>query len=76
MWLSFQECTGCTESLTRCAVGSCAGSGGLPAAAPSPTGAMGIGELMAQGLVPQHPFGGSCVSNDATSLTDPPTDPA
>ncbi len=137
VWLSFQECTGCTESLTRCAapsierllfelvsldyhhtlqaaagdaaeqareavlqaqvgrllvvvdgavptafhgggctiageaplpllgrcleaaeaviaVGSCASFGGLPAAAPNPTGAMGIGELMVQGLVPRR----------------------
>jgi hydrogenase small subunit len=38
------------------AVGSCASFGGLPAAAPNPTGAMGIGELMDKGLVPRRPL--------------------
>jgi hydrogenase small subunit len=38
------------------AVGTCAGFGGLPAAAPNPTGAMGIGELMDRGLVPRRPL--------------------
>ncbi len=38
------------------AVGTCAGFGGLPAAAPNPTGAMGIGELMDKGLVPRRPL--------------------
>lgn len=38
------------------AVGSCAGFGGLPAAAPNPTGARGLGELMDQGLVPRRPL--------------------
>ncbi len=33
-------------------IGTCASFGGLPAAAPNPTGAMGVGELMAAGLVP------------------------
>lgn len=139
VWLSFQECTGCTESLTRCAapaiddllfnlisldyhhtlqaaagaaaeqtrervlrdsagqvllvvdgsvptalegacstiagednlsllarclhaaeavvaLGSCASFGGLPAAAPNPSGAMGVGELMARGLAPRRPL--------------------
>ena len=38
------------------AVGSCASFGGLPAAAPNPTGAMGIAELMQRGLVPRRPL--------------------
>ncbi|MDT3707736.1 MAG: hydrogenase small subunit [Thiobacillus sp.] len=38
------------------AVGTCAGFGGLPAAAPNPTGAMGIGELMDRGLAPRRPL--------------------
>ncbi|MBU4499963.1 MAG: hydrogenase small subunit [Gammaproteobacteria bacterium] len=38
------------------AVGTCAGFGGLPAAAPNPTGAMGIGELMERGWVPRRPL--------------------
>ena len=38
------------------AVGSCASFGGLPAAAPNPTGAMGVGELMARGLAPRRPL--------------------
>lgn len=38
------------------AVGSCAAFGGLAAAAPNPTGAMGVGELMDQGRVPRRPL--------------------
>ena len=38
------------------AVGTCASFGGLPAAAPNPTGAMGIAELMQRGLVPRRPL--------------------
>ncbi len=38
------------------AVGTCASFGGLPAAAPNPTGAMGIAELMRHGLVPRRPL--------------------
>jgi hydrogenase small subunit len=38
------------------AVGTCASLGGLPAAAPNPTGAMGIAELMRRGLVPRRPL--------------------
>ena len=38
------------------AVGTCASFGGLPAAAPNPTGAMGIAELMQHGLVPRRPL--------------------
>jgi hydrogenase small subunit len=38
------------------AVGSCASFGGLPAAAPDPTGAMPVGDLMARGLVPRRPL--------------------
>lgn len=38
------RCVAAAEAVV--AVGSCASFGGLPAAAPNPTGAMGIGELM------------------------------
>lgn len=38
------------------AVGSCASDGGLPAAAPNPTGAHGLAELMRRGMVPQRPL--------------------
>ena len=38
------------------AVGTCAAFGGLPAAAPNPTGAMGVAELMERGLVPRRPL--------------------
>ncbi len=38
------------------AVGTCAAFGGLPAAAPNPTGAMGIAELMERGLSPRRPL--------------------
>lgn len=38
------------------AVGTCASFGGLPAAAPNPTGAMGVAELMQRGLVPRRPL--------------------
>lgn len=38
------------------AVGTCAAFGGLPAAAPNPTGAMGVAELMTRGLVPRRPL--------------------
>ena len=38
------------------AVGTCATFGGLPAAAPNPTGAMGLGALMDQGRVPRRPL--------------------
>jgi hydrogenase small subunit len=38
------------------AVGTCASFGGLAAAAPNPTGAMGISELMDKGLVPRRPL--------------------
>jgi hydrogenase small subunit len=38
------------------AVGTCAAFGGLPAAAPNPTGAMGVGELMQSGRVPRRPL--------------------
>jgi hydrogenase small subunit len=36
------------------AVGTCAAFGGLPAAAPNPTGAMGVAALMDAGLVPRR----------------------
>jgi hydrogenase small subunit len=35
-------------------IGTCASFGGLPAAAPNPTHAMGVGDLMAAGLVPSR----------------------
>lgn len=38
------------------AVGTCAAFGGIAAAAPNPTGAMGIAELMERGLVPRRPL--------------------
>jgi hydrogenase small subunit len=38
------------------AVGTCAAFGGLPAAVPNPTGAMGIGTLMALGRIPRRPL--------------------
>jgi len=38
------------------AVGTCAAFGGLPAAAPNPTGAMSIAALMTRGLVPRRPL--------------------
>ena len=38
------------------AVGTCAAFGGLPAAAPNPTGAMSVGELMQQGRIPRRPL--------------------
>jgi hydrogenase small subunit len=38
------------------AVGTCASFGGLAAAAPNPTGAMGVAELMHLGLVPHRPL--------------------
>jgi hydrogenase small subunit len=38
------------------AVGSCAAFGGLPAAAPNPTGAMSVGELMDRGRIPRRPL--------------------
>lgn len=38
------------------ALGSCAAFGGLAAAAPNPTGALGVAEAMRQGLVPARPL--------------------
>ncbi len=38
------------------ALGTCAAFGGLPAASPNPTGAMGIAELMQRGKVPRRPL--------------------
>lgn len=35
-------------------VGTCASFGGIPAAAPNPSNAMGVGDLMAAGLVPSR----------------------
>lgn len=49
-----RRCVDAAEAVI--AVGSCAVSGGLPAAAPNPTGAMGVGALMSQGLVTRRPL--------------------
>lgn len=38
------------------ALGSCATFGGLPAAQPNPTGALGVSSLMQRGLVPARPL--------------------
>lgn len=38
------------------AVGTCAAFGGLPAAAPNPTGARSVGELMELGRIPRRPL--------------------
>jgi len=38
------------------AAGSCSSFGGIASARPNPTGAMGVGELMAAGLVPERPL--------------------
>lgn len=49
-----RRCLGAAEAVV--AVGTCASFGGLPAAAPNPTGAMGVAELMDRGLVPRRPL--------------------
>lgn len=49
-----RRCLEAAESVI--AVGTCAGFGGLPAAAPNPTGAMGIGELMDKCMIPRRPL--------------------
>lgn len=49
-----RRCLQAAESVL--AIGTCAAFGGLPAAAPNPTGAMGIDELMQRGLVPLRPL--------------------
>jgi hydrogenase small subunit len=49
-----KRCLDAAESVL--AVGSCASFGGLAAAAPNPTGAMGIGEMMDKGMVPRRPL--------------------
>jgi hydrogenase small subunit len=49
-----RRCLEASEAVV--AVGTCASFGGLAAAAPNPTGAMGIGELMERGLVPRRPL--------------------
>ena len=38
------------------AIGSCAAFGGLPAAAPNPTGATGVADLMLNGVIPARPL--------------------
>ena len=38
------------------AIGSCAVFGGLPAATPNPSGALGVAALMQRGLVPERPL--------------------
>ncbi len=49
-----RRCLAAAEAVL--AVGTCASFGGLPAAAPNPTGAMGIAELMRRELVPRRPL--------------------
>jgi hydrogenase small subunit len=49
-----KRCLAAAEAVL--AVGTCASFGGLPAAAPNPTGAMGIAELMDRGLAPRRPL--------------------
>ncbi len=48
------RCLAAAEAVV--AVGSCAAFGGLPAAAPNPTGAMGVAELMERDMVPLRPL--------------------
>jgi hydrogenase small subunit len=38
------------------ALGSCAAFGGLPSAQPNPSGALGVGDLMKQGLISERPL--------------------
>jgi hydrogenase small subunit len=49
-----ERCLAAAEAVV--AVGSCASFGGLPAAAPNPTGAMGIAELMDRQRLPRRPL--------------------
>jgi hydrogenase small subunit len=49
-----RRCLAAAESVL--ALGSCASFGGLAAAAPNPTGAMGVAELMDRGLAPRRPL--------------------
>ena len=49
-----RRCLEASEAVV--AVGTCASFGGLAAAAPNPTGAMGIAELMERGIVPRRPL--------------------
>lgn len=49
-----QECVDGAAAVL--AVGSCAAFGGLPAAAPNPTGATGVGELMESGRIETRPL--------------------
>ncbi len=48
------RCLAAVEAVV--AVGTCASFGGLPAAAPNPTGAMGVAELMDRQRVPRRPL--------------------
>lgn len=48
------RCVAAAEAVV--AVGTCAAFGGLPAAAPNPTGARSVGELMEAGRVPRKPL--------------------
>lgn len=49
-----RRCLTAAESVV--AVGACASFGGLAAAAPNPTDALGLADLMARGLVPDRPL--------------------
>jgi len=48
------RCLAAAEAVV--AVGTCASFGGLPAAAPNPTGAMGVAELMHRQRLPRRPL--------------------
>jgi hydrogenase small subunit len=49
-----RRCLAASESVV--AVGSCASHGGIAHAAPNPTGALGVMDLMERGLVPRRPL--------------------
>lgn len=49
-----KECTAGASAVL--AIGTCAAFGGLPAAYPNPTGAVGVARLMDDGLIPRKPL--------------------